>query len=159
MKPPNPDPPGRYGKYGGQYIPETLMAAVEELAAAFDAALKDDGFRHEFEYLSRTFSGRPTPVYRADRLTQEADGAEIWFKREDLCHTGAHKINNALGQVLLARRMGKRRIIAETCAGQHGVAVATACANVGLPCEVYMGVDDMARPAITVHTVGLLGVG
>src|SRR6266567_8370910 len=121
MKTPHPDPPpqggreskpGRYGKYGGQYIPETLMAAVDELATAFDAAVKDDGFRHEFEYLSRTFSGRPTPVYRADRLTQQAGGAEIWFKREDLCHTGAHKINNALGQVLLARQMGKRRIIA-----------------------------------------------
>jgi len=148
---------GRYGKYGGQYIPETLMAAVDELAAAFEAALKDDGFRHEFEYLSRTFSGRPTPVYRADRLTEQAGGAEIWFKREDLCHTGAHKINNALGQVLLARRMGKRRIIAETGAGQHGVAVATVCAKFGLPCEVYMGVDDMARQAINVYKMRLLG--
>ena len=148
---------GRYGKYGGQYIPETLMAAVDELAAAFEAALKDDGFRHEVEYLSRTFSGRPTPVYRADRLTEQAGGAEIWFKREDLCHTGAHKINNALGQVLLARRMGKRRIIAETGAGQHGVAVATVCAKFGLPCEVYMGVDDMARQAINVYKMRLLG--
>jgi len=148
---------GRYGKYGGQYIPETLMAAVDELAAAFEAALKDDGFRHEFEYLSRTFSGRPTPVYRADRLTEQAGGAEIWFKREDLCHTGAHKINNALGQVLLARRMGKRRIIAETGAGQHGVAVATVCAKFGLPCEVYMGVDDMARQATNVYKMRLLG--
>ena len=148
---------GRYGKYGGQYIPETLMAAVDELAAAFDAVVKDDGFGHEFEYLSRTFSGRPTPVYRADRLTQQAGGAEIWFKREDLCHTGAHKINNALGQVLLARRMGKRRIIAETGAGQHGVAVATVCAKFGLPCEVYMGVDDMARQATNVYKMRLLG--
>ena len=148
---------GRYGKYGGQYIPETLMAAVDELAAAFEAALKDDGFRHEVEYLSRTFSGRPTPVYRADRLTEQAGGAEIWFKREDLCHTGAHKINNALGQVLLARRMGKRRIIAETGAGQHGVAVATVCAKFGLPCEVYMGVDDMARQATNVYKMRLLG--
>jgi len=152
-----PDPRGRYGSYGGQYIPETLMAAVDELAAAFDAAVKDDGFRHEFEYLSRTFSGRPTPVYRADRLTQQAGGAEIWFKREDLCHTGAHKINNALGQVLLARQMGKRRIIAETGAGQHGVAVATVCAKFGLQCEVYMGVDDMARQAINVYKMRLLG--
>ncbi len=152
-----PDAQGRYGSYGGQYIPETLMAAVEELAAAFDAALKDDGFRHEFEYLSRTFSGRPTPVYRADRLTGRAGGAEIWLKREDLCHTGAHKINNALGQVLLARRMGKRRIIAETGAGQHGVAVATVCAKFGLECEVYMGVDDMARQAINVYKMQLLG--
>jgi tryptophan synthase beta chain len=166
MKTPHPDPPpqkgresvpGRYGRYGGQYIPETLMAAVEELAAAFDAALKDSVFRQEFEYLSRTFSGRPTPVYRADRLTQQAGGAEIWFKREDLCHTGAHKINNALGQVLLARRMGKRRIIAETGAGQHGVAVATVCAKFGLQCEVYMGVDDMARQAINVYKMQLLG--
>jgi len=152
-----PDARGRYGRYGGQYIPETLMAAVEELAAAFDAALKDEGFRNEFAYLSRTFSGRPTPVYRADRLTQQAGGAEIWFKREDLCHTGAHKINNAVGQVLLARRMGKRRIIAETGAGQHGVAVATVCAKFGLGCEVYMGVDDMARQAVNVYKMQLLG--
>src|SRR5437764_4498235 len=148
---------GRYGKDGGQYNPETLMAVVDVLEAAFDAAVKDDGFRHEFEYLSRTFSGRPTPVYRADRLTDQAGGAEIWFKREDLCHTGAHKINNALGQVLLARRMGKQRIIAETGAGQHGVAVATVCAKFGLQCEVYMGVDDMARQAINVYKMQLLG--
>src|SRR5438552_2731209 len=147
---------GRYGKYGGQYIPETLMAAVDELAAAFEAALKDDGFRHEFEYLSRTFSGRPTPVYRDDRLTEQAGGAEIWFKREDLCHTGAHKINNALGQVLLARRMGKQRIIAETGAGQHGVAVATVGGKFGLQCEVFMGVDDMARQAVNVYKMQLL---
>jgi len=152
-----PDARGRFGSYGGQYIPETLMAAVEELAAAFDAALNDDVFRNDFAYLSRTFSGRPTPVYRADRLTQQAGGAEIWFKREDLCHTGAHKINNAVGQVLLARRMGKRRIIAETGAGQHGVAVATVCAKFGLECEVYMGVDDMARQAINVYKMQLLG--
>ena len=148
---------GRFGSFGGQYIPETLMAAVEELAAAFETAVADDAIRQDFEYLSRTFSGRPTPVYRADRLTQQAGGAEIWFKREDLCHTGAHKINNALGQVLLARRMGKRRIIAETGAGQHGVAVATVCAKFGLQCEVYMGVDDMARQAINVYKMRLLG--
>ena len=152
-----PDQRGRFGRYGGQYIPETLMAAVEELAAAFDAAHKDEAFAREFEYLSRTFSGRPTPVYRADRLTDQAGGAEIWFKREDLCHTGAHKINNALGQILLARRMGKQRIIAETGAGQHGVAVATVCAKFGLQCEVYMGVDDMARQAINVYKMQLLG--
>src|SRR6266702_2304838 len=152
-----PDPRGRYGSYGGQYIPETLMAAVDELAAAFDGAVKDDGFRHEFEYLSRTFSGRPTPVYRADRLTQQAGGAEIWFKREDLCHTGAHKINNALGQVLLARQMGKRRIIAETGAGQHGVATATVCALFGLDCVVYMGSEDMRRQALNVFRMQLLG--
>jgi tryptophan synthase beta subunit len=152
-----PDARGRFGRYGGQYIPETLMAAVEELAAAFDAAQEDVAFAREFEYLSRTFSGRPTPVYRADRLTEQAGGAEIWLKREDLCHTGAHKINNALGQVLLARRMGKQRIIAETGAGQHGVAVATICAKFGLQCEVYMGVDDMARQAINVYKMQLLG--
>ena len=152
-----PDARGRFGSYGGQYIPATLMAAVDELAAAFDEASRDSVFRDEFVYLSRTFSGRPTPVYYADRLTQETGGAQIWFKREDLCHTGAHKINNALGQVLLARRMRKRRIIAETGAGQHGVAVATVCAKFGLECEVYMGVDDMARQAINVYKMRLLG--
>jgi tryptophan synthase beta subunit len=152
-----PDARGRFGDYGGQFIPETLMAAVEELAAAFEAAQTDDGFRREFDELSRTFSGRPTPVYAADRLTTRAGGARIWLKREDLCHTGAHKINNALGQVLLARRMGKRRIIAETGAGQHGVAVATVCAKFGLKCEVYMGVEDMARQAINVYKMHLLG--
>jgi tryptophan synthase beta chain len=151
-----PDARGRYGRYGGQYIPETLMAAVQELAAAFEVAQEDVAFGREFDQLSRTFSGRPTPIYRADRLTERAGGAAIWLKREDLCHTGAHKINNALGQVLLARRMGKRRIIAETGAGQHGVAVATVCAKFGLECEVYMGVDDMARQAVNVYKMQLL---
>ena len=169
MSTPHPDPPpqggrdnlpdarGRYGRYGGKFIPETLMAAVEALTAAFEAAQHDDGFRREFDELSRTFSGRPTPVYRADRLSAQAGGARIWLKREDLCHTGAHKINNALGQVLLARRMGKLRIIAETGAGQHGVAVATVCAKFGLTCEVYMGVEDMTRQAINVYKMRLLG--
>ena len=152
-----PDMRGRFGAYGGQFIPETLVAAVDELAAAFEAAEADETVRREFDQLSRTFSGRPTPVYRADRLSERAGGASIWLKREDLCHTGAHKINNALGQVLLARRMGKRRIIAETGAGQHGVAVATVCAKFGLTCEVYMGVDDMARQAINVYKMRLLG--
>ena len=152
-----PDARGRYGRYGGKFIPETLMAAVEALAAAFEAAQHDDGFRREFDELSRSFSGRPTPVYRADRLSAQAGGARIWLKREDLCHTGAHKINNALGQVLLARRMGKLRIIAETGAGQHGVAVATVCAKFGLTCEVYMGVEDMTRQAINVYKMRLLG--
>jgi tryptophan synthase beta chain len=152
-----PDARGRYGSYGGQYIPETLMAAVDELTAAFEAARQDAAFGREFEALSRSFSGRPTPVYRADRLSERARGAAIWLKREDLCHTGAHKINNALGQVLLARRMGKRRIIAETGAGQHGVAVATVCAKFGLTCDVYMGVDDMARQAINVYKMQVLG--
>src|SRR2546421_2402192 len=133
------------------------MAAVEELTAAFETAQRDAAFRKEFDQLSKSFSGRPTPVYRADRLTQAAGGAQVWLKREDLCHTGAHKINNALGQVLLARRMGKQRVIAETGAGQHGVAVATVCAKFGLECEVYMGVEDMARQAINVYKMRLLG--
>jgi tryptophan synthase beta chain len=152
-----PDPRGRFGAYGGRFIPETLMAAVEELTEAFDAAQRDTAFRGEFDQLSKSFSGRPTPVYRADRLTAAGGGARIWLKREDLCHTGAHKINNALGQVLLARRMGKQRITAETGAGQHGVAVATVCAKFGLECEVYMGVEDMARQAINVYKMRLLG--
>jgi tryptophan synthase beta subunit len=152
-----PDARGRFGDYGGRFIPETLMAAVQELTEAFERAQQDDAFRAEFDRLSRHFSGRPTPVYRADRLTETGGGAEIWLKREDLCHTGAHKINNALGQVLLARRMGKRRIIAETGAGQHGVAVATVCAKFGLECDVYMGVEDMARQAINVYKMRLLG--
>jgi tryptophan synthase beta chain len=152
-----PDARGRYGAYGGRFIPETLMAAVEELTVAFQAAQEDAAFHRVFDQLSRTFSGRPTPVYRADRLTERAAGAAIWLKREDLCHTGAHKINNALGQVLLARRMGKRRIIAETGAGQHGVAVATVCAKFGLDCEVYMGVEDMSRQAVNVYKMRLLG--
>src|SRR3989440_1536135 len=133
------------------------MAAVEELTAAFETAQRDAAFRKEFDQLSKSFSGRPTPVYRADRLTQAAGGAQVWLKREDLCHTGAHKINNALGQVLLASRMDKQRIIAETGAGQHGVAVATVCAKFGLECEVYMGVDDMARQAVNVYKMQLLG--
>jgi tryptophan synthase beta subunit len=152
-----PDARGRFGEYGGRFIPETLMAAVEELTLAFDGAQKDEGFRREFDSLSRSFSGRPTPISYAERLSKKAGGARLWLKREDLCHTGAHKINNALGQVLLARRMGKRRIIAETGAGQHGVAVATVCAKFGLECEVYMGVDDMARQSMNVYKMRLLG--
>jgi tryptophan synthase beta subunit len=152
-----PDARGRFGEYGGRFIPETLMAAVEELTLAFDGAQKDEGFRREFDSLSRSFSGRPTPISYAERLSKKADGARLWLKREDLCHTGAHKINNALGQVLLARRMGKRRIIAETGAGQHGVAVATVCAKFGLECEVYMGVDDMARQSMNDYNMRLLG--
>src|SRR5256714_6111768 len=132
------------------------MAAVEELALAFDAAQRDPGFQRDFESLSRSFSGRPTPIYLADRLSERAGGAPLWLKREDLCHTGAHKINNALGQVLLARRMGKQRIIAETGAGQHGVAVATVCAKFGLDCEVYMGVAAMAGQAINADKMRLL---
>ena len=152
-----PDATGRFGEYGGRFIPETLMAAVDELTTAFAAAQGEEAFRKEFDHLSRSFSGRPTPVYQAQRLTEKAGGGQIWLKREDLCHTGAHKINNALGQVLLARRMGKRRIIAETGAGQHGVAVATVCAKFGLECDVYMGVEDMARQATNVYKMHLLG--
>ena len=152
-----PDERGRFGAYGGQFIPETLMAAVTELTAAFAESRDDPAFKNELDRLARTFTGRPTPVYAAERLTERAGGARIWLKREDLCHTGAHKINNALGQVLLARRMGKARIIAETGAGQHGVAVATVCAKFGLECVVYMGVDDMARQAMNVYKMRLLG--
>jgi tryptophan synthase beta subunit len=152
-----PDRTGHFGAFGGQFIPESLMVAVLELAAAFEASRRDPAFTDEFDRLCRTFIGRPTPLYRADRLTAAAGGAQVWFKREDLCHTGAHKLNNALGQVLLARRMGKRRIIAETGAGQHGVATATACAKFGLDCVVYMGVDDMARQAVNVYRMRLLG--
>ena len=152
-----PDARGRFGPYGGQFIPETLMAAVGELDEAFQAAQRDQTFAAELDGLARSFTGRPTPIYAADRLSDAAGGARIWLKREDLCHTGAHKINNALGQVLLARRMGKSRIIAETGAGQHGVAVATVCAKFGLECVVYMGVEDMARQATNVYKMRLLG--
>jgi tryptophan synthase beta subunit len=155
--PQGPDARGRFGAYGGQFIPETLMAAVGELTEAFAAARVDRAFADELDRLARTFTGRPTPVYAADRLSDAGGGARIWLKREDLCHTGAHKINNALGQVLLARRMGKSRIIAETGAGQHGVAVATVCAKFGLECVVYMGVDDMARQSMNVYKMRLLG--
>ena len=155
--PRGPDERGRFGPYGGQFIPETLMAAVRELTEAFHAAVQDRSFADELDRLARSFTGRPTPIYAAERLTERAGGASIWLKREDLCHTGAHKINNALGQVLLARRMGKTRIIAETGAGQHGVAVATVCAKFGLECVVYMGVDDMARQAMNVYKMRLLG--
>jgi len=154
---PGPDARGRFGAYGGQYVPETLMAAVDELSAAFAASQQDPAFQTELEALSRSFVGRPTPLLYARRLTQAAGGAQIWLKREDMAHTGAHKINNALGQALLARRMGKQRIIAETGAGQHGVAVATVCALFGMECIVYMGTEDMARQAINVYRMRLLG--
>jgi tryptophan synthase beta chain len=152
-----PDEHGRFGPFGGQFVPETLMAALEELVETFTRSQRDPDFASELELFSRTFAGRPTPLYFAERLTEAAGGALIWLKREDLCHTGAHKINNALGQVLLARRMGKRRIIAETGAGQHGVAVATVCARFGLECVVYMGTEDMARQASNVYRMELLG--
>ncbi len=146
----------RFGPYGGQYVPETLMPALGELEDAWISARDDPGFRAELDALLRDFVGRPSPLYMAARLS-EAAGHPIWLKREDLNHTGAHKINNAIGQALLARRMGKRRIIAETGAGQHGVAAATACALLDLECVVYMGTEDMRRQKPNVERMGLLG--
>ncbi len=148
--------PGRFGAYGGRYVPETLIPALDELARAADALPADAGFWAEFDGLLRDWVGRPTPLSEAPRLSAET-GARVLLKREDLNHTGAHKINNALGQVLLARRMGKSRIIAETGAGQHGVATATVCARFGLPCVVYMGEEDVARQALNVFRMRLLG--
>nr|MDQ3820117.1 pyridoxal-phosphate dependent enzyme [Acidobacteriota bacterium] len=138
-----PDEHGHWGEYGGRFVPETLMAPLEELTDAYAVARDDREFQAELETLLRDYSGRPTPLFHAARLTEHASGAKIYLKREDLSHTGSHKINNALGQVLLARRMGKRRVIAETGAGQHGVATATVCALFGLDCVVYMGAEDM----------------
>jgi tryptophan synthase beta chain len=147
---------GRFGDYGGRYVPETLIAALDELTAAYAAVAEDRGFRAELDALWRDYVGRPTPLYQAERLS-EAAGCEVWLKREDLNHTGAHKINNTLGQVLLARRMGKDRIIAETGAGQHGVATATVCALFGLECVVYMGREDMRRQHLNVVRMEMLG--
>jgi len=152
-----PDASGHFGRFGGRYVPETLMAPLVELERAYRAALKDARFRARLRELLTTYAGRPTPLYYAERLTQHVGGARIYLKREDLCHTGAHKINNVLGQALLAQRMGKRRIIAETGAGQHGVASATAAALLGLECEVYMGSVDIARQALNVFRMKLLG--
>jgi len=158
MKPVSqPDSLGHWGPYGGRFVPETLMAPLEELTAAFEAASADETFRQELDGLLRTYAGRPTPLFFAERFTRRFGGARIYLKREDLLHTGAHKINNTLGQILLARRMGKRRIIAETGAGQHGVATATVCALFGLPCVVYMGAEDMRRQALNVFRMQLLG--
>ena len=155
----DPNPRGYYGAYGGMFVPETLVAPVEELQHAYFEARKDDAFLAEFDRLLAHYVGRPTPVYEAARLRASLPGpaARMFLKREDLAHTGAHKINNALGQALLAKRMGKTRVIAETGAGQHGVATATACALLGLECDVYMGVDDMARQALNVVRMRLLG--
>jgi tryptophan synthase beta chain len=147
---------GRFGVYGGRYVPETLVAALEELASLYDAAREDPEFWREFETLLREFAGRPTPLTEAPRFGA-AIGARVLLKREDLNHTGAHKINNTIGQALLARRMGKRRIIAETGAGQHGVATATVCARFGLECVVYMGAEDVERQALNVYRMRLLG--
>jgi tryptophan synthase beta chain len=148
---------GRYGPYGGQYVPETLMSALEELEGAWREAWADPEFQLELQAQRHAFVGRPTPLYSAERLTEHFGGARIHLKREDLCHTGAHKLNNALGQALLARRMGKRRIIAETGAGQHGVATATVCARFGFDCVVYMGREDMRRQELNVRRMRLLG--
>ncbi len=148
---------GRFGAYGGRYVPETLMAALEELEAAYDVAEADPAFHAQLDDLLHHYCGRPTALYFAKRLTELCGGAEIWLKREDLLHTGAHKINNALGQGLLAVRMGKQRIIAETGAGQHGVATATVCALLGLECVVYMGEEDMRRQELNVYRMRLLG--
>jgi tryptophan synthase beta chain len=152
-----PDSRGHWGRYGGRFVPETLMAPLEELTAAYESASDDQNFQTELDRLLRDYAGRPTPLFLAQRLTEHAGGARIYLKREDLLHTGAHKINNTLGQILLARRMQKRRIIAETGAGQHGVATATVCALFGLDCVVYMGAEDMRRQALNVFRMQLLG--
>ncbi len=152
-----PDAAGRFGPYGGRFVPETVMAALEALEQAYEAARRDPAFTRELEAVLAHYVGRPTPLYAAERLTAALGGARIYLKREDLCHTGAHKINNTAGQVLLARRMGKRRVIAETGAGQHGVATATMAARSGLACDIYMGTDDMARQALNVVRMRLLG--
>lgn len=148
---------GRYGRYGGRYVPETLMVAVEELEAAYEEAVADPGFHRELDQLRRIYAGRPTPLTPARRLTEYLGGAQIFLKREDLNHTGAHKINNTLGQALLARRMGKRKLLAETGAGQHGVATATVAALFGMDCQVFMGEEDTKRQALNVFRMNLLG--
>ena len=152
-----PDGRGRYGDYGGQFVPETVMPALEQLEAAYAEAQRDPAFQAELDALLRDFVGRPTPLHHAKRLTERAGTAQVYLKREDLCHTGAHKMNNAMGQALLAKRMGKRRIVADTGAGQHGVASATACALLGLNCIVYMGTEDMRRQEPNVFRMRLLG--
>ncbi|MEW6214239.1 MAG: tryptophan synthase subunit beta [Nitrospirota bacterium] len=152
-----PDRKGYFGIYGGRFVPETLMPALKELEEAFLKSKKDKEFQRELRHLQKTYIGRPTPLYFARRFTEHLGGAKVYLKREDLAHTGAHKINNALGQALLAEKMGKKRVIAETGAGQHGVATATGAALVGLDCEVYMGTEDMKRQALNVFRMRLLG--
>ncbi len=152
-----PDATGHFGRYGGVFVPETLMTALQELGAAYASARQDPAFQAELRQHLQEFAGRPTGLYLAERLTRHGGGAKIYFKREDLLHTGAHKINNALGQALLARRMGKQRVIAETGAGQHGVATAAVCAKFGLDCTVYMGAVDMERQALNVFRMRLMG--
>ncbi len=152
-----PDARGHFGAYGGMFVPETLMSALHELAQEYDRAKSDPEFQAELDALLRDFAGRPTPLYFAERLTEKLGGAKIYLKREDLLHTGAHKINNALGQILLARRMGKKRVIAETGAGQHGVATATVAAHFGCECVIYMGAVDMERQSLNVARMKFLG--
>jgi tryptophan synthase beta chain len=152
-----PDRRGYFGQYGGRFVPETLMPALKELEEAFLKSKKDKDFQREFLFLQKTYIGRPTPLYFAKRFTEYLGGPKIYLKREDLAHTGAHKINNALGQALLAKKMGKKRVIAETGAGQHGVATATGAALAGLECEIYMGTEDMERQALNVFRMRLLG--
>src|SRR6185437_9757862 len=152
-----PDARGRFGAYGGRYVPETLMAPLEDLERAYAEARADAGFQTQLDDLLKNFAGRPTPLQFAERLTQHLGGGKIYLKREDLLHTGAHKINNCIGQGLLAKRMGKTRVIAETGAGQHGVATATVAARLGLECTVYMGTEDMERQRLNVFRMRLLG--
>ena len=152
-----PSESGRFGPFGGRYVPETLTKALDELTAEYDKARQDPLFRAELDELLKNYVGRPSPLYHAKRLSEKCGGAQIWLKREDLNHTGAHKINNTLGQALLTLRMGKKRVIAETGAGQHGVATATACARFGLECIVYMGEEDVRRQAPNVFSMKLLG--
>jgi tryptophan synthase beta chain len=152
-----PDQHGHFGPYGGRFVPETLMTALLDLEREYETARQDPAFQKELDYLLREFVGRPTPLYLAERLTAELGGAKIYLKREDLLHTGAHKINNAIGQILLARRMGKKRVIAETGAGQHGVATATVAARFGFECVIYMGAVDMERQALNVARMRFLG--
>jgi tryptophan synthase beta chain len=152
-----PDSRGYYGQFGGKFVPETLMFALKELEEAYQDAQKDEVFQHQLDQLLKDYVGRPTPLYPADKLAEHCGGAQILLKREDLAHTGAHKINNAIGQGLLAVRMGKGRVIAETGAGQHGVAVATVCALLGLECTVYMGTEDIRRQSMNVFRMKLLG--
>ncbi|RKD72846.1 tryptophan synthase beta chain [Sinobaca qinghaiensis] len=152
-----PDDKGRYGAFGGKFVPETLMFALEELEQAFEQAWNDEAFMNDYHHTLEEFAGRPTPLTYAERLTEKLGGAKIYLKREDLLHTGAHKLNNAVGQALLAKRMGKKKIVAETGAGQHGVATATVCARMGLECKVFMGEEDMRRQSLNVFRMELLG--
>ena len=157
MKPSQPDSKGHFGDYGGMYVPETLMEPLAELTRTFKSAMKDSEFKKELSNYLEEFVGRPTPLYYAEQMTKKLGTARIYLKREDLCHTGAHKINNAMGQILLAKRMGKERIIAETGAGQHGVATATVCSMFGFKCRIYMGKIDMERQALNVFKMRSMG--